>query len=742
MKQTSDSKRITVVDAHLFEQPYFKENAISILKIKNISQIIAKIESESESEIQILDIFAHSEAGKIIIGQDQITLNNIDQYKNTLTILGRHLANNAHINLLGCDIAQTDAGKLLVDKFAQYTGVSVAASNDKTGASELGGDWDLEYITHDNKTKLAQLPFTYQSYPAILSHDSEYVHPTKIDPSTTDTDGDGVMDDVDVDDDNDGILDAIERDAFCVAAGTDYIGPTYFSSVDIENTSAGAKPWEWVDGNTSTGWQPFTWADQSIPIKFTFNLVAPLSADGFSLANDYGADGDGVYLGDGIKEATIYLYNSSDELMGTETFAPLYTTSNVTYQYSFSQLYNDIAYFVIEAPYKGPGTGGAAPNYQIREVGLFTASDYCAQYDTDGDGIPDHVDLDSDNDGIPDNLEAQPTNSYIPPSGIYDATGLDTAYAGGLTPENTDGIDEPDWRDLDTDNDLGSDESESAVVITHNDLNHDGIDDNILSPPAPGVWGPGIVNLTVNTPADFLAFYPQAASVSEVLWRTDAYPAADYGDAPDTSASTAANNYQTTESNLGPAHLIDTNLYIGTTAPDIDSGVLQDSDATSDDSDSVDDEGGMTLMPIQSTSTDYKVYLKVTNNTGATATLAGWIDFNRNGQFEESEGQLVQIPSGVTQVNTELEWNGISPSSSTHLYLRLRLVNRVVTGISDISSLGVDGYGEVEDHRIEMQDIDLGDAPDSYGIDPTLGGAYHIITNTSNLYLGNSTIDT
>ncbi len=200
---------------------------------------------------------------------------------------------------------------------------------------------------------------------------------------------------------------------------------------------------------------------------------------------------------------------------------------------------------------KDHGTGGAAPYYQVREVGLFTASDYCAQYDTDGDGIPDHVDLDSDNDGIPDNLEAQPTNSYIPPSGIYDANGLDTAYAGGLTPENTDGIDEPDWRDLDTDNDLGSDESESAVSITHNDLNHDGIDDNILPPPAPGIWESGIVNLTVNTSADFLAFYPQAATVSEVLWRTDAYPAADYGDAPDTSASAAMNNYQTKESNLG-----------------------------------------------------------------------------------------------------------------------------------------------------------------------------------------------
>ncbi|WP_058119740.1 GEVED domain-containing protein [Photobacterium kishitanii] len=737
------NKRMVFIDSELSEKSYFKENGIVVHEISNFDQLLDKI--TKESNVTVIDIFIHSDKQKIIIGQDIITIDNIERYQPKLNKFGQYLPADAHINLLGCDIAKTLEGKALIDLFAKYTGVTVAASDDKTGLTELGGDWDLEYVTHMSVLKLSQVPLFYQSYPAILSHDASYIHPTKIDPSTTDTDGDGVMDEVDVDDDNDGILDTIERDAFCVAAGTNYIGPAYFSHVDIENVAATPygqpKPYEWVDGNPSSGWQPFTWTDQSLPIKFTFNLVAPLAADGFSLANDYGAHGDGVYNGDGIKEAKISLYNSNDDLLGTETFTPLYTTSNVTKQYTFSQLYTDIAYFIIEAPWKGPGTGGAAPYYQVREVGLFTASDYCAQYDTDGDGIPDHVDLDSDNDGIPDNLEAQPTNSYIPPSGIYDANGLDTAYAGGLTPENTDGIDEPDWRDLDTDNDLGSDESESAVSITHNDLNHDGIDDNILPPPAPGVWGPGIVNLTVNTSADFLAFYPQAATVSEVLWRTDAYPAADYGDAPDTSALAAMNNYQTKESNLGPAHLIDPHLYIGTTPADIDSGLLQDLNAISDDSDGTDDEGGMTLIPIQIASTDYKIYIPTTNNTGSTATLVGWIDFNRNGQFEDSEGQLVQIPSGVTQVNTELEWDNISPSNSTHLFMRLRLINRVITNITDVSSLGFDGSGEVEDHLIVINDIDLGDAPDSYGIDPSLGGAYHLINNTANLYLGNSTID-
>ena len=220
--------RITVIDSKLSDKSYFKDNNIPINEISGVQQLLATIKNNN-NDIEVVDLFAHSNAEKIIIGNDVITLDNIDNYQQTLHHIGQSLANNAHINLLGCDIAQTDKGKLLVDKFAQYTGVSVAASVDQTSMPALKGDWDLEYITHDNKTKLAQLPFIYQSYPAILSHDSAYVHPTKIDPSTTDTDGDGVMDDIDVDDDNDGILDAIERDAFCVVAGTNYIGPTYFS---------------------------------------------------------------------------------------------------------------------------------------------------------------------------------------------------------------------------------------------------------------------------------------------------------------------------------------------------------------------------------------------------------------------------------------------------------------------------------------------------------------------------------
>ncbi len=100
--------------------------------------------------------------------------------------------------------------------------------------------------------------------------------------------------------------------------------------------------------------------------------------------------------------------------------------------------------------------------------------------DSDGDGFPDHLDIDADNDGIPDNVEAQTTDGYVAPSGTdADNDGLDDAYEGegdeGLTPVNTDGEDNPDYLDEDSDNDSVPDSNEG------NDFNFDGIPDQTFT---------------------------------------------------------------------------------------------------------------------------------------------------------------------------------------------------------------------------------------------------------------------
>ena len=109
---------------------------------------------------------------------------------------------------------------------------------------------------------------------------------------------------------------------------------------------------------------------------------------------------------------------------------------------------------------------------------------------SDADGIPDYLDLDSDNDGIPDNVEAQTTIGYIAPSGTVDTNGVDTNYPGGLTPENTDGTDNPDYLDLDSDNEGADDTTEAGIILANNDADGDGLDDATDATPNPIAGNP------------------------------------------------------------------------------------------------------------------------------------------------------------------------------------------------------------------------------------------------------------
>jgi hypothetical protein len=92
---------------------------------------------------------------------------------------------------------------------------------------------------------------------------------------------------------------------------------------------------------------------------------------------------------------------------------------------------------------------------------------------SDANGQPDYLDIDSDNDGITDNVEGMSTYSYIVSSdadadgdGIVDAYDSNDAMFGGnaLTPFDFDADGTPDYRDTDTDNDGAPDRNEGDKI--------------------------------------------------------------------------------------------------------------------------------------------------------------------------------------------------------------------------------------------------------------------------------------
>jgi len=116
--------------------------------------------------------------------------------------------------------------------------------------------------------------------------------------------------------------------------------------------------------------------------------------------------------------------------------------------------------------------------------------------DTDGDGIPDSMDPDSDNDGIPDAIEAGGIDAdgdgVIDGFTDLDGDGLDDATATTPLPvDDTDGDGLPDYLDLDSDNDGLTDASEAGGV----DADGDGIIDGFTD-----ADGDGLDDATATTP--------------------------------------------------------------------------------------------------------------------------------------------------------------------------------------------------------------------------------------------------
>jgi hypothetical protein len=213
----------------------------------------------------------------------------------------------------------------------------------------------------------------------------------------------------------------------------------------------------------------------------------------------------------------------------------------------------------------------------------------------------------------------------------------------------------------------------------------------------------------------------------------------DFGDAPDTSVGTGVGNYNTTVADNGPSHLIISNLRLGAVNPDADSGALQNATANADDTNNTDDEDGVAAIPaVNSATTAVALQVSVFNNTASPATVACWIDFNRDGVFGTAERASATVAASSGATTPTLNFSGFGAPVPGLSYLRCRIANAAAE-VNDAT--GPAATGEVEDYPLNISGTDYGDAPDTapgtgVGNYNTLGtdsGPYHVIVSGLNL---------
>ena len=148
-------------------------------------------------------------------------------------------------------------------------------------------------------------------------------------------------------------------------------------------------------------------------------------------------------------------------------------------------------------------------------------------------------------------------------------------------------------------------------------------------------------------------------------------------------------------------------LMLGTTI-DYESKDTINAAASADDNyntGSSNDEDGKTTFPAISTAWfSYSITMNVTNTTGANATLYGYIDFNRDGDFVDANERsaATTVPNGAT--SAVVTWTGLTGGSVGSSFIRFRLAT---TASEAGSPTGYAANGEVEDYPFPINQVNL-----------------------------------
>jgi hypothetical protein len=155
----------TIVSQSGFQIPEFKFNEILFVD-SNVSDIASFTGIKSKGiELFVLD---NSRDGvHQITGNITLSTNTIQNYKCQLGSWGQSLNESGDLLIYGCSVGQGAIGRDFINEISQLTGADVAASEDVTGASKLGGNWELETLNSGGKIESSSL--LINDYPEVLA---------------------------------------------------------------------------------------------------------------------------------------------------------------------------------------------------------------------------------------------------------------------------------------------------------------------------------------------------------------------------------------------------------------------------------------------------------------------------------------------------------------------------------------------------------------------------------------------
>lgn len=137
-------------------------NANGIEKISNAL--------EDFHDVDAIHIVSHGGAQGLQLGNAWLSSLNIDSYSESIQGWATSLNDSADLLIYGCELAADTNGQLLLERLSMLTSADVAASDDLTGASVLGGDWELEHRIGEIDSAVAFDAQLQSKYASVLAN--------------------------------------------------------------------------------------------------------------------------------------------------------------------------------------------------------------------------------------------------------------------------------------------------------------------------------------------------------------------------------------------------------------------------------------------------------------------------------------------------------------------------------------------------------------------------------------------
>ncbi|MFZ5527605.1 MAG: DUF4347 domain-containing protein, partial [Pseudomonadota bacterium] len=118
---------------------------VTIGKDEDGIEVITRTLAQAQAPYDAIHILSHGDASGLTLGDTRLDLAALQSRAQDIAGWGAALNSDADLMLYGCELAAGADGRQLIDDLGLLTGADVAASDDLTGASVLGGDWALEY---------------------------------------------------------------------------------------------------------------------------------------------------------------------------------------------------------------------------------------------------------------------------------------------------------------------------------------------------------------------------------------------------------------------------------------------------------------------------------------------------------------------------------------------------------------------------------------------------------------------